>query len=500
MSFIEQVESVLAWKWDWNFSVTENSALGYRTTGRALLDLNFSTASLRNLPEDFICRLFAKAYREDRKSAVKWLFYARDVRGGLGERRLFRTIFPYLTTLDPELPFAGLIRLIPEYGRFDDLFCLFETSCRDIAIGCIGRQLREDCENRCRGAAVSLLAKWLPGVNSSSRKSRAMACMLADRLHLTGREYRKTLSSLREYLDVVERKMSADRYGEIRYEAVPSKAGLIYRNAFLRHDEERRRAFLESPAEGTTTINAGVLYPHEIVHAYSGEEYDETLERQWSALPDIVQGLENTIAVADGSGSMTARIGGGSCTALSVANALAVYFAERSTGPFLDRYITFSMNPRLVNLSCARSLREKLRIAIAHNEVANTDIYKVFQLILRTATQNGLEQSELPANVIVISDMEFDSCAVNAESRLFTQIGSEYAACGYRLPRLIFWNVASRTGTIPLLENDLGILLVSGFSPNIFRMVMSNRLDPYAALMDQLDQERYAPLETLMSA
>lgn len=233
----------------------------------------------------------------------------------------------------------------------------------------------------------------------------------------------------------------------------------------------------------------------------------------WKNLPDMVQGCGNTIVVADGSGSMTTTVGGTDVSALEVANALAIYFAERSSGQFKDQYITFSERPQLVDMSHGKNLREKLRIAEAHKEVANTNIEAVFDLILATAINKRMDQSELPSNILIISDMEFDSCATtNAQpprreygwgysshvaptTTLFEVIAKRYADAGYQLPRLVFWNVNSRTGTIPVKENDLGVALVSGFSPNVAKMVMSGKLDPYDCLLEAVNAERYQPVD-----
>ncbi len=488
MSFYSQLKTSL--DEELNVSVTENLALGYKTTGKNLLDLNFAVASLRGRSEQEIINLFIKAYFEDRKAALVWLFYARDVRGGLGERRLFRIILQYLTENHEEVPISNLVPLVPEYGRFDDLLLLLETKVQNQVIALIQIQLHSDIQAMEKNENISLLAKWLPSVNASNENTKKLGKLIAKKIQMTEKEYRKTLSKLRSYLDVVECKLSSKRFDEIKYEAVPSKANLLYKNAFLRNDEERRLAYLEQLVQGETKINASVLYPYEIVNAYNLSYYDETLEQLWKNLPDI-PALENTIVVADGSGSMQVPIGNSDCIALSVANALAIYFAEKSSGDFKDQYITFSQNPQLVDLSKGKSLKEKLQIALAYDEIANTDIYKVFQLILHTAQTKQMEQAELPKNIIIISDMEFDRCAQNAEKHLFTQIKDEYNKCNYSLPRLIFWNVNSRTNTIPLKENELGVALVSGFSVSIAKMILSLELDPYKCMLDILNNERY---------
>ena len=509
MSFITAIQGTLNDKY--NISISENGAIGYRTSGKELLDLNFAVASLRGASEQEIIDKFTKAFFEDKILAMKWLFFARDARGGLGERRLFRVILKSLIENNPEM-IIPVINLIPEYGRYDDLWCLLDNQeSAKVVYNIVDEQLIEDLYNMKENKSVSLLAKWLPSPNASSEKTKKYAKQIYKTLGLTEREYRQILSRLRKYLDVVETKMSAKNWSEIRYEAVPSKANLIYSNAFLKKDEERRKEYLERLKKGETKINASALYPHDIVHKYSGGycrlgSKDATIEALWKALPDTVQGCGNTIVVADGSYSMTDNIGGNTTvTALDVANALAIYFAEHSSGEFKDKYITFSERPQLVDFSKADSLHDKLQIALTYDECANTNIEKVFDLILTTAIKHNMRQEDMPKNILIISDMEFDSCATSGDSdiwsrnrpnqRLFEIIAQRYADAGYQLPRLVFWNVNSRTGTIPVKENELGVALVSGFSVNIVKMVMSNKLDPYECLLETLNSERYAPIE-----
>lgn len=493
---------------DFNVSITENGAVGYRTTGKELLDLNFAVASMRRMNEDQIIDKFVKAFYEDKKLAVKWLFYARDAREGVGERRLFRVCMKYLADKHTDIA-KVVINLVPEYGRWDDLWCLVNTDLKNDVVNIVRNQLDEDIKNMKENKPISLLAKWMPSENSSSKETKRLATIIRNGLGASPRIYRKMLSELRSYLKVVETFMSKKEWNEIDYAAVPSRANLIYNSAFLRNDEERRRAYLESLQKGETKINAGVLFPHDIVHKYMTGSWNDrvaskddiTLEELWKALPDYVNGAGNTICIADGSGSMTCNIGGGSyVTALDVANALAIYFAERSSGQFKDTYITFSERPQLVDLSKGKSLREKIEIALRHNEVANTNIEAVFNLILRTAINKNMKQEDLPQNILILSDMEFDSCARSngsgmLDSRLFKVIADKYAEHGYKIPRLVFWNINSRTGTIPVKENDLGVALVSGFSSAIVKMVLSNSTDPFECLLEQLNSERYQKVE-----
>ena len=484
--------------------LTENGAVGFRTTGKKLLDLNFSVASLRGASEQTIINKFMDAYWEDPVMAIKWLFYSRDCREGLGERRLFRILVKHLAQEKPEV-IKAVLKFTSEYGRYDDMWRLLDTDLKNDVISIVYAQLGEDTVNMRNNKSISLLCKWLPSENASSKDTKRYATAIRKGLDMTSRGYRKMLSQMRKYIDVVECKMSAKEWSGINYEAVPSRANLIYNNAFLRNDEERRRAYLGALEKGEAKINASVLFPHDIVHKYTAGSwysrlgnYDAALEGMWKALPDTVKGNGNTLVVADGSGSMTCNVGGQTgVTALDVANALAIYFAERASGEFKDKYITFSHRPQLVDFSNAKSLRDKIQIALRHNEVADTNIEATFDLILQTAVNNHMAQEDMPNNVLIISDMEFNSAVGwhRPNETLFATIAKKYAAYGYKLPRLIFWNVNSRTGTVPVKENDLGVALVSGFSVNVVKMVMSNKLDPYECLLDVLNVERYQAIE-----
>lgn len=504
-SFLNKLQNTLAASPS-NLTRTENGAVGYRSTGKKLLDLNFAVSSLRSRPDWEIERMFQDACSENVDTAIVWLFFCRDVRGGLGERRVFRIGLKYLAReFAPKV--RKLLPLIAEYGRWDDLLPLMDSKVRTDVICLIRNQLVSDMAALKNGSSVSLLAKWLPSENSSSQKTRIMAAGIRTALNVTPRTYRIMLSRLRKKINIVETRMSMNQWSTVDYQAVPSRANLIYNKAFLRHDEQRRREYLGKLEKGEAKINASTLFPHDILHRYASGFFrheDPAIEAMWKALPDTVKGDGSTIVVADGSGSMCSYVGGTNVRALTVANALAIYFSERLSGPYQDRYITFSSRPQLVNLSGATTLYGKNRIACSHCEVANTNIEAVFDLLLKTAVDHRLEQSEIPANVLIISDMEFDACAVGNHERLgptlFGQIAKKWAQVGYKLPRLIFWNVNSRTGAIPVTQNAMGVALVSGFSPNVCKMVMSNQTDPMAALLETLASERYRPVVEALSA
>lgn len=494
MGFMDSVEKEL--NGSMNRSYTENGALGYRTTGKHLLDLNFEVASLRRIQPKEIVEKFIDAFLDDKLHALKWLFYLRDVRGGLGERRSFRIIMNDLGDNYQNIAEA-VINLLPEYGRYDDLLCLLGTKCETFALVAIKEQLDKDLKAMKEKKPVSLLGKWLPSCNASSKVTRQNGMLISKYLGLNEKSYRKMLSELREYIGVVERQMSAKKWGEINYQAVPSKANLNYNSAFLRNDEERRRAFLESLKKGETKINASVLFPHEIVGKYRmkyNNQKDDTLEELWKALPDLVNENASTLVVRDGSGSMTWS--GTAVKPLDVATALAIYFAERSAGEFKDKYITFSAYPKIVDMSNLHTLRDKLTRSYRECDCSNTDIEATFDLILDVAVKGKMKQEDMPKNILIVSDMEFDGATRSKPNQtLFKSIEKKFKKEGYKLPRLIFWNVSSRTNTIPLKENKLGVALVSGFSTNIVKMVLSGELDPYKCLIEQLDSERYDPVE-----
>lgn len=482
--------------------LTENGAVGYVTTGKALLDMNFKVASYRNKSEDEILVDYVKAFAEDPELAVKWMFYAGDVREGLGERRLFRILLKYVVPR-----YKNLIPLIAEYNRFDSLFELFDTDAEADMIAFVQKQLHEDLQNALADKPVSLLAKWMPSVNTSSEKTRALAHRFIAALGMNDKKYRKMLSSLRAKIGVLETQLCADEWKDVNYEAVPSQANLKYKNAFLKHDETRRREFLEKAVKGEVKMNSSVLFPHDIVHRYCGHytSADPALEALWKNLPNMVDSDKPVIVVRDGSGSMETPVDPNSHTsALDVATALAIYFAERCSPEYKDKFITFSAHPKFVNLSGFTTLSDKLKVAYHEAECSNTNIEAVFNLLLKVAVNAGVPHEEIPT-ILIISDMEFDGCVGGDETTsqwgrcsapvsLFEKIGKVWKAHGYTLPKVVFWNVNSRSDAIPLRQNEQGVALVSGFSANICKMVCSNELDPFKALKDVLLSDRYAAI------
>lgn len=489
-------------------SYTENGAVGYVTTGHKLVDLNFAIPSFRNgIDKD----LFELSLSQDEKLTLKWLLYLRDVRQGIGERKSFRDFVKHLAYANKDLAKSFLSCVpIEEYGRWDDYVDLLDVDdfeLRSIVAKKIFVQWTKDLENFKNGKSISLLAKWLPSENASSEKTKKKARFIRKLFSIDSRTYRKTLSMLRKHLDVVECKMSANNWSEIKYEGVPSKANLLYSDAFFKHDEARRKEYLESLKKGETKINAQALFLHDIVHKYKNDSwtvgtYDETLEQMWKA-QEKVEGFGNTIVVRDGSGSMICRVGNSFVTALTVADAITLYCAENNTGEFKNKFITFSSKARLIDVSAKKTLRDKLRLLTKNNDCSNTNIENVFNLILDTAIKNNVLQEEMPKTVLIVSDMEFDMATGNWGSRqtinvaLFESIAEKFREHGYTLPKLVFWNVNSRTNTIPLTQNESGVILLSGFSKNLMSMVMSSELDPYKALVRELETARYSVVDKI---
>lgn len=494
MDFLELLEQ----QSNRRMSVTQNGALAYASSGSHLLDFHYEMSAFRDMDTAEFFKWFARAYNEDPMLAIKEAFYAGDIRLGMGERLTFRRCMMYLCEWHPEIAKA-VLHLVPEYNRWDSVLIFYKMwKTRSAAVEFIKNQLKEDIENANNGRPISLCAKWLPSVNASSFKTVLLAKELADDLGMTERRYRKLLSKLRSYLNIVEKKMSAREWGKINYEAVPSRANLLYSEAFYRNDTERRSEFLEDLAKGKKKINSGVLFPHEIVGKTLGATFhkdDKALklyESMWKALPD--NGISNTLVVRDGSGSMTVKYGSSNTTPLDVASALAIYLSEHNSGVWKDKFITFSRFPEIVDIHNCKSLAEKVRLVYGYDDWSNTDIYATMKLILITAMTYDIPESDMPKMILILSDMQFDAHSHNFGGSLFDGIKREFEEAGYELPTICFWNLATEAyKTIPMQDN---VVLCSGFSPKIVNMIMSGDFkDPYALLVEALNSDRYKPVE-----
>ena len=474
-----------------NITYTENGAVTNVSTGSECLDLFARIGALRSASDEDITDIFLRAYAENADLAVKTLFFARDIRGGLGERRVFRVILRWLADNEPETCRKNLA-FVGEFGRYDDLLCLFGTACEQDMLGVIREQLRKDQEAMDDGSAVSLLGKWLPSVNASCAETVRLAKKTARALGMTDAQYRKVLTALRARIRILENHLREKDY-TFEYEKQPSRALFKYRAAFRRNDEERYQAFLDRAGTDHAAMHTGALAPYDVIapvvssfgRAFSEEER-KSLDVTWNALEDFT-GDENALVVVDGSGSMYWE---GRPLPAAVAQSLGIYFAEHNHGAFRNHFITFSALPKLVEVR-GRDIVEKVRYCMSFNDCSNTDLEKVFDLLLRTAVKNRVPQEEMPAKLYIISDMEFDCCS-HADMTNFRSAQKMFAAFGYVLPQVVFWNVQSRNRQQPVTKNEQGVCLVSGCNAQIFSMLKNDSLDPYQFMMQILTAERYA--------
>lgn len=470
-----------------NMTLTENGATTYISTKSHCLDLFSAIGAIRKSPESDIIGRFIKAYAEDENLALKTLFFARDAREGLGERRVFRIILNYLAKYEPESVRRN-IEYIAEYGRYDDLLCLIGTSCEKDVLQIIEGQLKKDIAS---DTGVSLLAKWLPSVNASNKETVRTARRLARLLGMSEPQYRKTVVALRKKIDIVENRLREQDY-TFDYSKLPALAMLKYRGAFYENDYDRYCEYLDNVKHGKAKMHTGVLTPYDVIapcfnwrsDGLSAEERN-AMDVTWNALEDFGND-ENALAVIDGSGSMYPR-------AIAVALSLGIYFAERNKGKFRNHFITFSGRPQLVEIK-GSDIAEKVRYCCRYDEVANTNLAAVFNLLLKTAVKYDLPQEELPKRLYIISDMEFDECVENSGTTNFENAKRKYAEKGYTLPEIVFWNVESRNVQQPVTMNENGVALVSGRSPRLFSMVASGELDPYKTMLEILTSERYAKI------
>lgn len=485
-----------------NYTITENGALTHKSTMDGLMDLFAMGAAYRSRTDEDVIMLFKDAFDADPVYALKCLFYIRDVRGGQGERRFFRVATKWLASYNTDAMQRNLIH-VPEFGRWDDLFVFIGTPLETQALNIVKHQLALDVQ--CK--TPSLLGKWMPSENTSSAKTRKTAAKVRAHLGMTPKQYRKTLSVLRARINVLERLMSEGRWDEIEFDKIPSKAGLKYKNAFARHDIERMKrnpevkTYADFAKDTTTKVNAKDLYPYEVVDKatqawrYGLDNTDRLMVNKfWENLADYFNGKSlNALAVVDTSGSMTWS--GGAAKPINVAISLGMYCAERAKGPFAGHYVSFASRPQLIEVKGVDFV-DKVKRIYQTNLCDNTNIEATFDMLLNTAIQNHCSQSDLPENIIVISDMEFDQArgyygrGDNVKT-LMENICEKWARHGYRMPHLIYWNVDARQNNIP---EDIGVgnvSYVSGMSPSIFEQIMSGKTG-YDLMMEKLNSERYA--------
>jgi len=478
-----------------NFGLTENIALTNKSTLNNVLDWFGAGGALRQRQPQDIVNLFSRAYAQDRLTAMKILFYFRDVREGQGERNTFRILMNWLAQHYTDVAHKNLAN-IPFYGRYDDLYALVGTPLESEVFTLFGKQLKEDLRNMKNGKGVSLLAKWIKSENTSSAESRRLGRKTREALELTPRRYRKILSTLRKYIDVLEVKMCSGKWSEINFERVPSKASLNYRKAFGKHDQTRYAAYLESVKKGEAKINAGAVYPYEIFRSIIKDCYGHSTptaqeilaaDLMWKAMPDWFNGNDiKMLTVSDVSGSMFSGIPN-----ILVSVSLAIYTAERNVGPFKDFWLNFSSTPSFQRL-IGNNLWEKFQNMDKSNWGQSTNLQACFDLILSTAVKNKVSQKDLPQVLLIISDMEFNQACTSNTMTNFEVMRQKFVNNGYELPQVIWWNVASRNDNFPIRSDETGTAIISGCSPSILKSIMSGKkFDPMSMVYDTVEVERY---------
>lgn len=492
---------------DANYKLTENGGVAVSSTKRKVYDL-FAFGGAYRSRSDADCELlFAEAYAEDAELAVKCLFYLGDCRGGQGERRFFRTCFKWLAQKHPRVA-AGLIEYIPTYRRYDDLiYSCIDTPIEECAFDIIKNQLNLDIV--CK--TPSLLGKWMPSENASSVTTKKAGSKIRQYMGLTHKEYRQVLSELRARINIVERLMSSGRWEEIEFDKIPSKAGLVYRNAFARRDLIAKK-YEEFAKSEDTKVNAETLFPYEIVakvteksdywgHPLSLSDTERAMiEKYWDNQKDYFNGKQsNMICVVDTSGSMTSPRG--AAAPINIAISLGIYCAERAGGPFRDHYISFSSHPQLIEVR-GTDFADMVQRIYATNLCQNTNLTGTFDMLLDIADRADVREEDIPETIVVISDMEIDAMSDWGTDRWgevtrkpeteMAKVRKKWVEHGHKMPRLVYWNVAARQNTI--LDEDESVTYVSGASPSIFEAVITGK-NGWDLCLEKLLSERYEQIK-----
>lgn len=486
MNFAEAARD--AGKW----TRTENGAVALNTTGSACLDFFGTAGALRNTSAVRAERIFEEAYKENPLVATKILFYARDIQAGLGERSIFRYLIRYAAFYHPEavIPNVDLIGL---YGRYDDWYSLIGTPVEQYMWKAMKDQFEDDVKNLHAGGSVSLLAKWIKTADASSKETRKLGILTAKKLGYPVYNFKRIVRSLRNHIGIVESKMSANKWKDIKYPSVPSRAMMIYRKAFERHDPEGYNAYITKAISGEEKIHASTLYPYDLIEKifdfdwHGGKAYnDDTVEAQWRQLPNYVEAGTNALVIADTSGSMMGR-------PINTSVGLAIYFAERNTGAYHNMWMSFSEKSDIQILK-GSTLAQKLNSMNMRAWGGNTNLKAAFVRVLDIAVKNNVPAEEMPKSLIVISDMEIDSCG-DRDWTFYDQMRMKFHEHGYEIPNIVFWNVDSRHDVFHADKSRKGVQLMSGQSTTVFKQLMQTvGLTPVEAMMKVINSDRYEPI------
>jgi hypothetical protein len=464
-------------------TTTENGMTTNTTSLNYNVDLFFKAGAMRAADEDAILSLVSKAWNENPTTCLRILFWARDVRGGAGERRFFKVAIKYLADKDPQ-GMADILGLIPEFGRWDDLLIFEDTHSEDFALSLIDSALTD---------GNGLCAKWMPRKGTFAVKVRNF-------MGLTPKAYRKRLVELTK---VVETQMCANEWENINYEHVPSLAMSRYGKAFGKHTPDRFHGYIQSLQKGEAKINVGAVYPYDITKAL---DKNAASEEQWKALPNFLEGnTERILPLVDVSGSMSSSCGG-NLTCMDVAISLGLYISERNEGPFKDHFITFSATPKLQHLT--GSLKDRFMQMSRADWGMNTNLEAAYKLILKQAVKHNVPQDEMPTQILILSDMEFDQATRSGGGWYSRDIKTDwnptaqemvkkmFSDAGYEMPNIIYWNIQSRGENVPVRFDEQGTALISGFSPSIMTSLLSGAsMTPVSIMMETIGKERYSRIK-----
>ena len=451
-------------------SLTDNGMPTLTDTGDALATLFFMIGSSRGKN---IVPQFEAAYQNNPTLAARMLFWSRDIRGGAGERETTRSLLRHMEISHPD-ELILLLPFISEYGRWDDLLIFQTQRVKSAAYGLIAEALREN---------NGLCAKWMP-------RKGLIANELRKFMNHTPKSYRKLLVGL---TTVVETQMCSKNWTEINYSHVPSVAASRYRKAFTKHDSYGYATYQEGLVSGATTINANAIYPYDVIKGlrYGGVDSNAVSVAQWNALPNYL-GDNSILPMVDVSGSMSSFNipNSTNLTCLDVALSLGLYIADKQTGPFKDMTLTFSGQSKIDILK--GDIIAKLAQLTRQTWGMNTSLESAFKEILRVATTNHIPADQMPKYLLILSDMEFDSCVDERRDTAFTMAARMYKNAGYALPSVVFWNLNARQGNVPIRFDQNGVALISGFSPSIMKSVLASRkFSPLDIMLETLNSDRY---------
>lgn len=461
-------------------TTTENGMVTNSSSLNNCVDLFFKIGAFRGAEESDVIRVFSLAFNEDPVSALKIIFWARDIRGGAGERRVFRIAMEHLAKSNKDAVIRNM-SLIPEYGRWDDLLVFFGTDVQSEAASLINEALNQN---------NGLCAKWMPRKGPIANELRKF-------MGLTPKDYRKKLVSS---TSVVEQDMCLNKWEDINYSQVPSVAAARYQNAFYRRDLKRYLEYirlLSMPKEERpkgVKINAQAVYPYDVLKSLERGKEEVAIE-QWKELPNYMDGSNDRILpVVDVSGSMMSSVSSSSIlSCMDVSVSLGLYISERNQGPFQDYFVTFSETPVLQKLS--GNLRDRYVQLRSADWGMSTNLESVFDLILNQAVKHSISESEMPTKILILSDMEFNQCIEDGEDlSAIEMIRKKYEKAGYSLPSVIFWNIQSRRGgnNLPVRFDEIGTALISGFSPSILKSILAgSNISPMDIMNQTINSERY---------